>query len=89
MDRNDQRHRLIVCQSSDEELYLPEAIQKSRALQRDKTSVEEIEKIINTQVTREERLRYADDVMINDGTILELKEQVLALDRKYRLMAKL
>tara|TARA_B100001094_G_scaffold333457_1_gene412828 strand:- start:17003 stop:17605 length:603 start_codon:yes stop_codon:yes gene_type:complete len=65
-----------------------EAIQKQRAMARDHACADDIEKIIKTQVTRSERLKHADDVIHNNGTILELEEQVVSLDKQYRLMAK-
>jgi dephospho-CoA kinase len=57
--------------------------QVERASHRDKTSAEDIEKIIKSQASNEQRLKYADDVINNDLTIEELNEAVLALHEKY------
>lgn len=68
---------------------LPTSLQKERACIRDQTSEQAIEKIIKTQVSRDKRCRHADDIIDNSGTIIELKKQVLLLDKKYRLLANI
>ena len=45
-----------------------------------------ITRIINTQVTRNERLRIADDIISNDGDMKSLKKQIVDLDGKYKSM---
>ncbi len=60
-----------------------ENIQLQRASRRDATSSENIEKIIKSQASKEERLKYADDVINNDLTIQELDKTVLELHEKY------
>ena len=62
---------------------IPEQIQIIRACARDSVSQEEIMKIIHSQVTREERLQQADDIITNDSDILHLKSQVIKLNEKY------
>ena len=47
-----------------------------------------ITRIINTQVTRNERLRVADDIISNDGDLKSLKKQIVDLDSKYKSMLK-
>lgn len=66
-------------------------IQLERATKRDKSKVETIRKIMATQVSREERLSYADDVIENNlpieqGFVL-IKEQVNSLHQKYLTLA--
>jgi dephospho-CoA kinase len=61
---------------------LPES-QITRSVQRDDVSETEIEKIIAAQMSREERLARADDVIINDQDIAHLEQQVLQLHSKY------
>lgn len=60
-----------------------EALQVERASNRDKTSVEDIKKIIKSQVSHEQRLKYANDVINNSLTIEELNDSVLKLHEKY------
>lgn len=57
--------------------------QISRATQRDQNSVEQIKKIINLQATRAQRLNHADQVILNDGSQLELHRQINQLLAKY------
>lgn len=65
-----------------------EPLQIERASSRDKSTAQDIQNIMQTQVSRAERCQYADDIIDNDGTILELEKQVLMLDKKYRLLAQ-
>jgi len=65
----------------------PQQLQVSRACTRDAVHPEEIMKIIHSQVTREERLRQADDIIINDRDINHLKTQVEKLNGKYLQLA--
>lgn len=66
---------------------VPVMIQKDRVRKRDRVDQESIEKIINSQASREERLKYADDVIKNDGDITSLTSVVEDLDIKYRDIA--
>lgn len=66
---------------------VPEELQKIRTMQRDNSSEESFNKIKSTQLSREQRLQAADDVIHNDGTILELKKQVKQLDQYYHQLA--
>lgn len=67
----------------------PEALQASRASQRDQTDAAQIRQIIAAQIPREERLRAADDVISNDGSLENLKLQVKRLHYKYLELASL
>lgn len=65
----------------------PEALQASRASQRDQADAAQIRQIIAAQLPREERLRAADDVISNDGSLENLKLQVKGLHDKYLELA--
>ena len=67
---------------------VPREIQIKRTVLRDKVPESQIEKIILSQMDREKRLKKADDVLLNTGTVLELEEQVLELHKKYLQMLK-
>ena len=49
---------------------------------------EQIEKIVAAQMSRKERVKKADDVLVNTGTIKELEDQVEELHHKYLAMAR-
>ena len=65
----------------------PEALQASRASRRDQADAAQIRQIIAAQLPREERLRAADDVISNDGSLENLKLQVERLHYKYLELA--
>ena len=44
-------------------------------------------RMLASQISREQRLAAADDVIENGGPAAELEPRVAALDRKYREMA--
>ena len=63
---------------------IPKEQQLARTLKRDNSSTAIIENIINSQVTREQRLTHADDIVDNSGTDLtKVKQQVAKLHQKY------
>tara|TARA_B110000116_G_C16645748_1_gene494975 strand:+ start:67 stop:654 length:588 start_codon:yes stop_codon:yes gene_type:complete len=62
---------------------VPEESQISRTSKRDGVSEEQVKSIIATQVNREQRLKQADEIIMNDGSIEELKEKILVLHTKY------
>lgn len=62
---------------------LPEALQLERASARDRSDPEQIRRIMAAQLSREERLEKADDVLDNSGDLASLKTQVETLHRKY------
>ena len=45
-------------------------------------------KIIKTQATRSERLKYADDVIENNNEIVSLNEYINILHKKYLTLSK-
>ncbi len=65
----------------------PESIQIERAVARDGGSEESIREIMSAQLSREERLARADDVIENIGSLDQLREQVGKLDQFYRTIA--
>jgi dephospho-CoA kinase len=62
---------------------VPISVQIERASQRDSSDADQIAKIVDQQIKREDRLARADDIIDNSGTIEATKEQVLALHKKY------
>ncbi|MES2820531.1 MAG: dephospho-CoA kinase [Pseudomonadota bacterium] len=74
-----QRHltqRLLVVDT-------PEQVQVQRTLQRDQVTEEQVQAILKTQASREERLRHADDVLLNDRGLDWLRVEVERLHRFY------
>ncbi len=67
---------------------VPVALQMQRTLQRDHSDAQEIQRIIDSQMSREERLARADDVIDNSGTLDELSDQVGALHARYLELAR-
>jgi len=53
-----------------------QSLQLERSTRRDKNSQELIQKIIDSQCTREERLSIANDVIANNGSLEELKHKI-------------
>lgn len=53
-----------------------EEAQRTRAAARDKTTSENIQTILNTQISREKRLSLADDIIQNHGSFIDLARQV-------------
>jgi len=64
-----------------------EDTQLERLLARDAESAQQARKIISAQASRDERLAIADDVISNNRGLAEIKQQVVQLDKKYRLLA--
>ena len=66
----------------------PEELQIERVMKRDAVSRDQAEAILAAQISRQERLNLADDVIVNDGQPEDLDAAVAALDRKYRQLAE-
>ncbi len=64
-----------------------EETQITRTMERSGLSRDEVRAIMAQQVTRETRLRRADAVLHNDGSLEELKEQVAFLHRRFLELA--
>lgn len=58
---------------------IDEELQRERVKKRDGISSELVEKIIKSQLPREERIKKADFVVENNGSLEDLKEKVLNL----------
>lgn len=61
----------------------PQSLQIERTLARDQTSPEQVQAILQAQATREERLRHADDVLVNDRDLASLHAEVDRLHTFY------
>jgi len=61
----------------------PEDLQFQRVKQRDRLEDEQIQRIIASQSSRQERLRRADDIIDNSKSTAELAEQVKNLHNLY------
>jgi dephospho-CoA kinase len=62
---------------------VPTEVQRQRLAQRDGTTSEQIEQILNAQATREERLAAADDVIDNTTSSDALARRVTELHQQY------
>jgi dephospho-CoA kinase len=62
---------------------LPVTLQIERTMQRDNVSHEQVNAIIAAQASREERLKFADDVLINDADNQQLLPQINKLHHQY------
>ena len=60
-----------------------EAVQLARTLSRDDNTRAEVENIMKTQMSREQRLALADDVINNDGELQHLHHQIEELHTRY------
>ena len=63
---------------------VPQALQLSRTQQRDGVSESQVRAILAAQLSREQRLAKADDVIDNSGDHPSLMAQVARLDEYYR-----
>lgn len=61
----------------------PEHLQIARVSTRDQTLAASAKAIINTQIAREERLKHADDVIVNQGSLADLVPQIDKLHMQY------
>ncbi len=74
-------HRILV-------VDVPEEVQVRRTMARDANDEAQVRKIIEAQASREQRLALADDVIVNDGGLEALDEEVARLHRVYTEMAR-
>lgn len=65
-----------------------EDTQIQRLTMRDGENEDSARRILAAQSSREERLEIADDVIVNDGSLDALKDEVDALHRQYTKLAK-
>ena len=75
-DASDTVDRILV-------IDVPRELQLQRASNRDKTNRSDIESIIDSQISREDRLAAADDIVNNDGNIENLHRQISGLHEYY------
>jgi dephospho-CoA kinase len=61
----------------------PEQLQLQRTMSRDQASEEQVRAILLAQAKREERLRHADDVLMNDRDLTWLRSEVERLHHFY------
>lgn len=66
----------------------PPELQLQRLLQRDQISTQQALAILQSQTTREQRLAGADDILVNDGSLEYLSQQVYQLHLFYTDLAK-
>jgi dephospho-CoA kinase len=62
---------------------VPSELQMERALQRDQVSEAQLRAIMQAQLTRDERLKHADDVLCNAADKSALQREVLRLHAYY------
>ena len=62
--------------------------QLARASQRDEQSVQKIKAIMVNQLSREERNQHADDVVLNDGNLVDLYLKLEPLHQSYLTLAQ-
>lgn len=72
--------RILVIDSPVEE-------QINRTIKRDGINREQTEAIIASQLDRSERLRQAEDIIVNDGDLQHLRSQINALHHRYLSIA--
>jgi dephospho-CoA kinase len=67
---------------------VPEEEQLKRLISRDRSNLEQAQRILAAQATRAQRLEVADDVIVNTGSLKELEQFVHTLHRNYVLLAE-
>lgn len=65
-----------------------EELQIQRASQRDEQNIEQIKKIIQAQMPRQQKQSMADDIVLNDGHLDHLYEKLQPLHEKYLTIAE-
>jgi len=68
---------------------VPENFQVERAVTRDKNTEQQVRAIMAAQTSRNKRLEYADDVIVNDQNIDFLQAEVKKLHARYLQLASL
>lgn len=67
----------------------PPALQVDRVVSRDEVPQDQVESVIRAQISAKARLKQADDVIDNTGSLEQLREQVESLHWKYLEMARI
>ena len=65
-----------------------EVHQQERTSRRDIVPTNEVQKIMATQATREQRLARADDVIVNNGVVADLEREVDRLHASYLALGR-
>lgn len=66
---------------------VPERVQIERLMKRDGSSRSQAEAALAAQISRDKRLARADDVVVNTGSLTDLRAEVERLDDRYRRLA--
>jgi len=66
---------------------VPVELQVSRTIARDNNSEEQVRAIIAAQISREDRLKRADDVIVNDQDLAHLDSETQRLHQSYTALA--
>ncbi len=66
----------------------PEALQVERVMQRSQLPAAQVEAIMASQASRQQRLAVADDVIVNDGERAAVEDEVARLHAQYLLLAR-
>lgn len=74
-------HRVLVIDA-------PVELQRQRVKQRSGLSDRQINAIMNQQATREQRLAYADDVIVNNQPLPQIENEVKKLHQKYQELSR-
>jgi dephospho-CoA kinase len=64
-----------------------ESLQLARTVARSSLAPSEVKAIMATQVSRVERLRHADDIILNNGELSSLSIPVAVIDQRLRALA--
>jgi dephospho-CoA kinase len=67
---------------------VPESVQVERTARRDEVPGDQIRHIMAAQMDRPERRRKADDIVLNDGSLADLHEQLDHLHQYYLELAR-
>ncbi len=67
---------------------VPEDVQLIRACSRDENNEEQIRRIMAAQMPRHERLKLADDVVVNSGSLADLYDSLAPLHQRYLELSK-
>ncbi len=78
----DRLDRVLVVDCTEEQ-------QMRRTSARSKLSEQEVRDIMATQVGRKERIRHADDIILNNGELAQLTPATTVLDQRFRVLAAL
>ncbi len=74
--RDPRAHRILV-------VDVPESVQVQRTTDRDGVTEAQARAVLASQIDRAARLEFADDVIVNDGSLADLQAAVDRLHRRY------